>query len=446
MDDLAEDPRWRHLAHARWFAGKGRGGRLVSVQDLDWIVDPGTPFPTGATPLGVRSELCTVGYPDGSHEYYQLLVSYRRERLEGCFLGKAADPKLGYAHVATQDPQALRLLTQALLRPTPDRANWWARIQRPLVLADNWTVRVFRGEQSNTNIYLGAQAMLKIFRRLEVGHNLEVLVMDALQRTHVQHVPRLIGWVSAPVRLADNTSATVDLAMLSEQLKGASGWELACASAAAGSDFAQQSAALGRALARVHAGLAQVFPTERLDGAAVAARMTARLDAAVRVAPQLAPHQASLQAVFNRLADRALPAQRAHGDFHLGQTIQTAEGWKIIDFEGEPMQTLAERGVPDSVWRDVAGMVRSLAYASAGQADSRPNKPAGSWLQSAQEAFLRAYAGGAPQLARTPEILAAYVADKAVYEVVYETRNRPTWVDIPMAAIQSATGINMKEG
>ncbi|PVS52953.1 phosphotransferase, partial [Salmonella enterica subsp. enterica serovar Anatum] len=35
------------------------------------------------------------------------------------------------------------------------------------------------------------------------------------------------------------------------------------------------------------------------------------------------------------------------------------------------------------------------------------------------------------------DVLAAYEADKASYEIVYETLNRPTWVDIPLSAIRA---------
>jgi maltokinase len=125
-----------------------------------------------------------------------------------------------------------------------------------------------------------------------------------------------------------------------------------------------------------------------------------------------------------------------HGDFHLGQTLLTPDGWRIIDFEGEPLKSMAERMAPDSAWRDVAGMTRSLAYATSAHPD--PSSDAAlEWLRVAREAFLRAYCGQHKQV--DGDLLSAYEADKAAYEVVYETRNRPDWVQIPLRAIQHVT-------
>jgi maltokinase len=115
-----------------------------------------------------------------------------------------------------------------------------------------------------------------------------------------------------------------------------------------------------------------------------------------------------------------------------------------VDFEGEPTKPLAERVQPDSPWRDVAGMLRSFDYAprvaaitAAATGDDGAEQRAfraAEWSARNQAAFLDAYAGR--ELTGDEQtLLAAYVADKAVYECVYEARNRPTWLSIPMAAL-----------
>ena len=137
-----------------------------------------------------------------------------------------------------------------------------------------------------------------------------------------------------------------------------------------------------------------------------------------------------------------------HGDLHLGQTLRTAKGWKIVDFEGEPAKPLAERVRLDSPWRDVAGMLRSFDYAprvtemtAATTGDNGTEQRAyraAEWSHRNQASFLEAYA--ARDLTGDEQtLLAAYVADKAVYECVYEARNRPAWLPIPLAALGQAT-------
>jgi maltokinase len=167
-----------------------------------------------------------------------------------------------------------------------------------------------------------------------------------------------------------------------------------------------------------------------MAGRDVAAVMTDRLSVAATAAPALLPHADGLRRRFAALADTTLATQRVHGDFHLGQTLHTPDGWKIIDFEGEPAKTMAERVAPDSVWRDVAGMLRSFDYAAA----SATGPGSADWAQECRTAFLRGYTGGGldPQQAAAVH---AYEADKAVYEVIYEVRNRPAWAAIPLGAV-----------
>ncbi len=127
-----------------------------------------------------------------------------------------------------------------------------------------------------------------------------------------------------------------------------------------------------------------------------------------------------------------LTTQRVHGDFHLGQALLGADGWRIIDFEGEPLKSLAERREFDTVWRDVAGLLRSLDYARSAHADPSGNE-AMTWCREGRAAFLAGYGETAGS---DPALLRAYEVDKAIYEVVYETRNRPDWAHIPLSAVQ----------
>jgi maltokinase len=249
--------------------------------------------------------------------------------------------------------------------------------------------------------------------------------------------------------------------MLQQFLRTASdGWDLALASARnlfaeadlhayeAGGDFASEAERLGVALRDVHRVLAEHFPVERLDAAAVGALadgMDARLDAALEVVPELAQHADTLRAAYDRLRHLDdVAVQQIHGDLHLGQTLRTSLGWKIVDFEGEPAKPLAERLRPDSPWRDVAGMLRSFDYVPhVVERQFAEDQPEGAeqrayraeeWANRNRNHFLTAYADGA--LDEDQRILLdAYVADKAVYETVYETRNRPSWVTIPLQAV-----------
>lgn len=436
MSGLGKDPRWAHARDARWFAGKGRGGTPVALDPLDWFVPPGPGAP------GVRSEILTVAYPDSSREFYQLLVSYRAQPLSDALIGPTGE--LGFAHDATKDPGAIAALMTALHDAPAGNArtgsdgtagpqhgpSWSAHLVAPEVLSRPLAARPFHGEQSNSTVFLGDEALVKFFRRLEAGRNIDIEMHEALGRGHVDEVDALYGWVDAalPPGIA-GAGARADLLMISEELAVRDeGWQLAVAASSAGTDFSALAGELGVALARVHAALARTLPTGRLDGDAVARAMTARLDAAAAQVPQLRRHRERITALFDRLRGRTVPCQRIHGDFHLGQTLLTRSGWKIIDWEGEPLKSLTQRAQPDSVWRDVAGMLRSFGYARAVGAGTRR------WQRDAADCFMSGYRSGAETPADT-DTLNAYVVDKAIYEVIYETHNRPDWAHIPMQAV-----------
>lgn len=450
----------RHVTGARWFGGKGRRAAITSKTPLPWL----TPLPAGSDGAGfdgagfdgagpaVRLEIVGVGYPDApldAPDLYQLALAYRpapHSELQHAEVGRWVDAELGsvVAYDATQDPVASAVLLRSLLAEQQlctDDTQVSFHLSGAEGLGPDLEPSVFRGQQSNTSVMYGEVAMLKLFRRLELGRNLDIEVHDALSGTPSADVARLFGWVQASWAVADqarggSATVTADLAMVVELLADATdGWEMALRTLRAGTGFVDQAHALGAALASTHAALRQAFPAGRRPGGEVAAVMTERLHTALATAPALEPHVAALSHVFDALTGAVLDVQRVHGDFHLGQTLLTPDGVKIIDFEGEPVKTLAERAAPDSIWRDIAAMLRSFGYAAASV--SGPGSHA--WEGQAREAFLTGYAGG-PLHPADALTLRAYEADKAVYEVVYEVRLRPGWVAIPLGAVAHLTG------
>ncbi len=332
----------------------------------------------------------------------------------------------------------------------------------------------------------GDEALFKLFRRVTPGVNPDIEIHDVLTRAGSDNVAALLGWVEvegggfetgaerppqpaagSAERHPQPAALPIQLGMLQQFLRTASdGWELALTSVRnlfaeadlfadeVGGDFAAEAQRLGEAVGRIHALLAEHFPTAertRADHVRLAEEMTSRLEAALDVVPELAEHASALRALFAAVATiESGTAQRVHGDLHLGQTLRTAKGWKIVDFEGEPAKPLAERVRPDSPWRDIAGMLRSFDYAprvtqmTVATTDDNGTEQrayrAAEWSARNQAAFLEAYAGH-PLSNDEHTLLTAYVADKAVYECVYEARNRPAWLPIPLAALGQATRV-----
>ena len=320
---------------------------------------------------------------------------------------------------------------------------------------------LFSGEQSNSSVAFGEDSLMKLFRRVTPGPNPDIEILEALTHAESTHVAPLFGYVAAD---------DLHLAMLQKFLRTASdGWDLAMVSTRnlfaegdlhadeVGGDFAAESYRLGVAVAEVHEVLADAFPTTQLDVVATATAMRGRLDDAAAVVPDLEKHHAALAERFDAISalrtgpDTLRRAQRIHGDLHLGQTLRTSLGWKLVDFEGEPAKDLTERRLPDSPWRDVAGMLRSFDYAARAVArdlDATEEESAQvayrieEWVDRNTEAFLEGYVEqrDRPLSGDEQALITAYLADKAVYETVYEARNRPTWVPVPLTAIERLAG------
>ena len=147
---------------------------------------------------------------------------------------------------------------------------------------------------------------------------------------------------------------------------------------------------------------------------------------------------------------------RCHGDYHLGQVLWSGQDFLILDFEGEPTRSLAERKLKQSPLKDVAGMLRSFHYAAYaalftftenGKHDYAALEPSAElWRQWVSAAFLKAYRGTMRGRGIVPdeaepfaELLDQFMLEKAYYELSYELNNRPTWVRIPLRGIIDLT-------
>ena len=246
------------------------------------------------------------------------------------------------------------------------------------------------------------------------------------------------------------------VAFAQEFLAGAEdAWRVALRAAAAGEDFTRPARSLGAATASVHADLARAFPTVSPTAESIAAMvegMRERYRAALEDVPSLGDYAAAVEATLTAAGSQQWPLlQRIHGDCHLGQVLQApGRGWMLIDFEGEPLRPMDERGAPDAALRDVAGMLRSLSYvagsvklSSGTRAGTRADAAdaATAWAQAARESFLDGYADASGHDPREEAaLLAAFELDKALYEARYEARNRPEWLPIPLRAVRRLCG------
>jgi maltokinase len=443
------------MPHQRWFGGKGREWADVAEESF---------FLARSHPV-LSIHRVTVTYADGATDTYLVPLSWRdhpAEELSSALVGAVPfEDRETYAYDAMRDRDATaswldHLAEGASVGPLRFVPAEGAEI--PAGLPGD----VLSTEQSNTSLVYGQQAILKLFRRLEPGLNPDVEIHAALRQTDNPHIAPLLGHAEIDHdRVASTDPATV--LMLQKFVPNASdGWRLATASVRdlfsegdlhadeVGGDFAADSERLGAATASVHADMAKVLPTEPVTDewfAAAARQMGERLDAAISVVPQLEEHAPAIRAIYEAVAGAGEPVvrQRVHGDLHLGQVLRTATGWIVLDFEGEPARPLADRRQLDSPLRDVAGMLRSFDYAARHMLVEQPDDAqrayrAQEWAERNRAAFCTGYsnASGLDPCGGSP-LLRAFEADKAVYECVYEARNRPHWLMIPLHSLARLT-------
>jgi maltokinase len=448
------------MPHQRWYHGKGHDPELRRVG--------GFRFEDPEGEVGVETLLLA----DTAAEpvvVYQVPLTYRSAPLEGsehALIGTMEHSVLGtrWVYDGPHDPVYVDQLVTTILRAQgSDEAQASAGSNEVArgsstghVLGSVATAAVLTGEQSNTSIICrmvtpdGGPAeplIAKVFRTLQHGDNPDVVVQSALTREGSDRVPMAVGHLSGAWDDPHGGGLQQGhLAFVQEFIPGVEdAWRVALVAAAAGHDFTARARDLGLVTAQIHAALAHALGTRAATDAArdaLVASMRSRYAAAVALVPALASCSASVERVIESVRTVRWPAlQRIHGDYHLGQVLDVPErGWVALDFEGEPLRPLAERAQPDLTQRDIAGMLRSFDYAAGSVALADPTLDASGWAAACRAAFLEGYASVAgPADADDATLVQALELDKALYEVVYEARNRPTWLPIPLGAVERLT-------
>jgi trehalose synthase-fused probable maltokinase len=435
------------LLTRRWFGSKARD--IAQLNILDVIV-------IHSGPPALAAALVEARFPGGTHDVYQLLLGLRAEGFEGSAIDEVGGMTV---YDAFADPAACELLG-GLLRDGAEvhgeqarvEFHWLEGVEPPRPGAQ---ARPIGAEQSNTSIVFDDALVMKAYRRVEAGDNPELELLRFLSDRGFPNIAPLGGWYQYEGELMDATFGVVQ-----RFLPGArDGWELALDELGADPErFVPRLRDLGVVIGRMHTVLASdptdpAFAPEEPSDESLAL-LTATIDEEIeRVWVEL-PDLEALEPIAGRGAEVRDRLQllshigargkliRHHGDLHLGQTMLARGGdWIVLDFEGEPARPLLERRRKRSPLRDVAGMLRSFAYAASASDVQRGRPAPEGWEDRARDAFLDGYLEAVdpvllpPGESPTRTLLTIFELEKAVYELRYELNNRPEWVGIPVAGI-----------
>jgi maltokinase len=451
---IEEQALGEYIVGQRWFGSKSREVAGVSVLEAPLLRD---------RPPLLSIALVEVRFHPGTHDVYQLPLGFRAAE-EGFRDGLLTEVRGWTVYDALEDPALARELV-SLMRGsrTVQGAHGILEFRQIEGLAahgaEPWDTRPMGTEQSNTSIVLGNELVLKAYRRLEAGINPDLELLRFLTERSFPNIAALAGWYAYAGSPMDAT-----LGVLQHFVHGESdGWGFALDSLADEPDrFVAQVGRLGEVTGAMHTVLGSdpgdpAFVPEEPSSEALAL-LVASVDEEIEQLfvnlPEIEPlepiagrgeevreqlRQISSVGPFGRVI-------RHHGDYHLGQVLWTGEDWVVIDFEGEPARSLPERRRKRSPLRDVAGMLRSFAYAATAATLTRGVEPPPGWEEHVRESFLEGYLAAVDSSLLPPgreaieRLLTVFELEKAVYELRYELDNRPDWVVIPVAGIVRLLG------
>ncbi|MFL5081632.1 MAG: maltose alpha-D-glucosyltransferase [Microvirga sp.] len=497
------------IARRRWFGDKEKAITAIRVLDVATLKNRAGQdaflLPRVAVEFrGDERQLYFVPLAVEEGREDEALMPYavarvRRGRTMGLMYGAASSPEFGIALVDAMKRGAEAPSGDGVIRFRGTREL------DPDMELDPADVRRLGAEQSNTSIAFGSRMILKLYRRLQSGIHPELEVARFLTETAgFQNTPALLGVAE---HVANDGTPTA-LAVLQQFVRNqGDAWRFTLEALKRELDtllllpeseaprveeafgaYLPYARVIGQRTAELHRAFATptddpafaVEPLTLADVRAIAQDTRAWAERAFaalsRLAPaatagaraaieELTPRREAVLALIDSLVGEPAGAvkTRIHGDYHLGQVLIVGSDVMIVDFEGEPSRPADERRAKASPLRDLAGMLRSFAYASEtvaremaqrfGEAAPRVAVATASWQRAVETAFLDAYeeaAKGSPARvedgATRERLLRLHLLAKALYEIDYEANNRPDWIETPIRGVLSILSAGAPDG
>jgi trehalose synthase-fused probable maltokinase len=490
---LEDNVFYDYMRKCRWFAGKARMIKFLKVQQmLHMPIDGSESFLI----------ILHVGYTYGDEEKYAMPVSFLPDNYEliGQVNAKAfitrinANNTAGWLIDAIYDFRFQHRLFENIWSNGHTKQDTGALVYhkgKGLAKSDEnlgYLCAIPELEQSNSSLIYGNKYFFKLYRKLFREVNPEVEMLQFLTETGgFKNIPAYCGSVS--LERPETPPVTLGLMMQKVSSKSDS-W------VATGDDLNnflfrfvdrdfsihdevfEKVELLGKRTAEMHLALLSdkkhaAFKPEHFDTGYVEflqghlnnllnkrikllKENYSRLDANARkLADDFINSETIIRNFFEKIASSDLKSGRIriHGDYHLGQVLFTGTDYLVIDFEGEPESSIADRKIKHSPLKDVAGMIRSFHYAvcaklyfsdeTRGINPLRLQKAADRWYKLITDAYVEAYLQTMGDIKgifgnRTEQnfLLQLHLLEKSVYELGYELNGRPDWIRIPLKGIQ----------
>ncbi len=310
------------------------------------------------------------------------------------------------------------------------------------------------GRSSNSLLLVTHQYLIKNYRRIYPGVNPELTLYLALTKLQSDEVPAILG--SIVYRASQEYTLGIVQQFIANQGSGWEVWgELLAQNEPDTEILFRQAYRLGAVMAGLHRKLYQIARSEGriqpLTPEDLRRRFQPFFDGVVQYSEIFQSHHERVIATMRQFMAEFGAADlgqqfRIHGDLHLEQVLKTEPGWKVIDFEGEPLKSIVERENYDSPLKDLASMLRSISY----RVYTISQEPG--WVATHEHLLVSGLVNGyfetcqefgaafLPRSDSFAKLLLFFQVERVVYECDYERKYRPDWLDVPLQGMLALIG------